>query len=74
MGFSGWIQPGLMHLDNPGAMTTTSFITLNAVLAAAVVAGILRLLIHGIRTDGLTGGHAVEPDAAHSDVRDQLAA
>jgi hypothetical protein len=56
-------------------MTTTSFIILNAALAAAVLAGILRLLIHGIRTDGLTDGYAVEsPTAVDADVRDRLAA
>jgi hypothetical protein len=75
MGFTGGIQFCLIRADHPGVMTTTSFIILNAALAAAVVAGILRLLIHGIRTDGLTDGYAVEsPTAVDADVRDRLAA
>ena len=55
-------------------MTTTSLIALNAVLAAAVVAGILRLLVHGIHTDRLTGEHVVERHTAAADLHDRLAA
>lgn len=55
-------------------MTTTSLIALNAVLAAAVVAGILRLLVHGIQTDRLAAGHVVERPIADADVHDRLAA
>jgi hypothetical protein len=55
-------------------MTTTSLIALNAVLAAAVVSVILRLLVHGIGSDRATAAHAVEAHAVEADVLDRLAA
>jgi hypothetical protein len=55
-------------------MTTTSLIALNAVLAAAVVVAILRLLVHGIRSDRITHAHAFQPGTVDADLRDQLAA
>ncbi len=42
-------------------MTTTSLITVNAVLAAIVVLAVLRLLVHGIVTD--RDAHASVPAA-----------
>jgi hypothetical protein len=72
--FSAGVQLDPIPADHPGAMTTTSLIALNAVLAAAVVAGILRLLVHGIQTDRLAAGHVVERPIADADVHDRLAA
>jgi hypothetical protein len=63
-----------MAADKAGAMTNTSLIIVNAVLAAAVVAGILRLLLHGIHSDRSTGAHAVDATTFEADVRDRLAA
>jgi len=72
--FSAEVQLDPIAADDPGDMTTTSLIALNAVLAATVVAGILRLLVHGIHTDRLTAEHAVELHEADTDLHDQLAA
>lgn len=55
-------------------MTTTSIIILNAALAAVVVVGILRLLVHGIRTDRLTAAGAAEARPAEAERRERLAA
>jgi hypothetical protein len=58
---------------NLGGMTTTSLIVLNSVLAAAVVVGVLRLLVHGIRSDGLVAAASVEAPAGDADALDRLA-
>lgn len=72
--FSAGLQLDLIRADNPGDMTTTSLIALNAALAATVVAAILRLLVHGIHSDRMTVADAVQPDTLDDDLRDQLAA
>ncbi len=56
-------------------MTSTSLITLNAVLAAIAVYGIVRLLLHGIHSDR-QARHARAADVVslRSHERDELAA
>jgi hypothetical protein len=69
----GGTQPPPMGVGKPGEMTT-SLITINVVLAALVVLGIVRLLVHGIVSD--RSAHAPVGDARRfeADERKELAA
>ena len=55
-------------------MTTTSLVTLNAVLAAIVVFAVVRLLVHGIVTDRHATAARPEARPAVPEERERLAA
>jgi len=55
-------------------MTTTSMIIVNAALAAVVVLGLLRLLVHGIATDRRFHHQPGDVRLMRTDEREELAA
>jgi len=57
---------GLITAGNAGGMTLTALITLNAILGAAVVYGLVGLLVEGIRSD--RHARLAEPARTHREL------